>query len=67
MIGLSMIVVLFVSTAACVIATLTRRDPPIDVGVPSPAALRPAPAELVAMLPAHVRERGVAMVVCTRR
>lgn len=66
MIGLSFMVVLFVVTTAFVVAGLTHHDQPHIAPAPVPSALRPAPPELVAMLPAHVADRGVGMVVCSR-
>jgi hypothetical protein len=65
LIGLAFIVVVFVATTVViVISGFTHRDEPHQAPV-SPA-LQPAPAELVALLPAHVVERGVGMVGCGR-
>ena len=67
MIGLSFMVALFVvTTAFVVVAGFTHHDQPQIAPAPVPSALRPAPPELVAMLPVHVAERGVGMVVCSR-
>ena len=55
-----------VTTAFVVVAGFTHRDQPHIAPAPVPSALRPAPPELVALLPAHVVERGVGMVVCSR-